>query len=227
LSAPLRLVIFDVDGTLIDSQAHILAAMARAFDGVGLPVPDRGAVLGVVGLSLPVLVDQLAPAADATTQARIIEGYKQGFADLRTEGEAGMSPLYPGARAALDALAGRGDILLAVATGKSRRGMAHVIEMHRLEGVFHSVQTADDHPSKPSPEMIRACLMETGVDGRDAAILGDTAFDMEMGRNAGVHPIGVAWGYHNRKRLFQAGAADLLEDFSAMMPCLDRIWGLQ
>jgi len=227
LSTPLRLVIFDVDGTLIDSQAHILAAMARAFDGVGLPVPERSAVLGVVGLSLPVLVAHLAPAADATTQGRIIEGYKQGFADLRAEGEAGMSPLYPGARAALDALAARDDTLMAVATGKSRRGMAHVIEMHGLEGVFQSVQTADDHPSKPSPEMIRACLTETGVAPRDAAILGDTAFDMEMGRNAGIHPIGVTWGYHNRKRIFQAGAVDLLEDFSALMPCLDRLWGLQ
>lgn len=227
MTAPLRLLIFDVDGTLIDSQAHILAAMARAFDGVGLPVPDRAAVLGVVGLSLPILVDHLAPDADATTKTRIIKGYKQGFADLRAEGEADLSPLYPGARAVLDAMAARDDILLAVATGKSRRGMAHVIEMHGLEGVFQSVQTADDHPSKPSPEMIRACLAETGVDGRDAAILGDTAFDMEMGRNAGIHPIGVTWGYHNRKRLFQAGAADLLEDFSALMPCLDRLWGPQ
>jgi phosphoglycolate phosphatase len=227
LTTPLRLVIFDVDGTLIDSQAHILAAMARAFDGVGLPVPDRGAVLGVVGLSLPILVEQLAPAADAATKTRIIEGYKQGFADLRAEGEAGMSPLYPGARAVLDRLAVRDDILLAVATGKSRRGMAHVIEMHGLEGVFQSVQTADDHPSKPSPEMIRACLAEFGVAAQDAAILGDTSFDMEMGQNAGVHPIGVTWGYHDRKRLYQAGAVDLLEDFSAVMPCLGRIWGLE
>ena len=227
MTAALRLVIFDVDGTLIDSQAHILAAMARAFDGVGLPVPDRETVLGVVGLSLPVLVDHLAPTTEAATKTRIIEGYKQGFADLRVEGEAAMSPLYPGAREVLDRLSERDDTLLAVATGKSRRGMAHVIEMHGLEGMFQSVQTADDHPSKPSPEMVRACLEDTGVATRDAAILGDTAFDMEMGRNAGIHPIGVSWGYHDRKRLFQAGAADLLEDFSAVMPCLDRIWGLE
>lgn len=225
MTAPLRLVIFDVDGTLIDSQAHILAAMARAFEGVALPVPDRDAVLGVVGLSLPVLVDRLAPDADAVTRVQIVEGYKQGFADLRAEGEASLSPLYPGARALLDDLTARDDTLLAVASGKSRRGMAHVIEMHGLEGVFHSVQTADDHPSKPSPEMIRAALAETGVDARDAAILGDTAFDMEMGRNAGIHPLGVTWGYHDRKRLVRAGAADLLEDFGAVLPCLDRIWG--
>ena len=225
MSSPLRLIIFDVDGTLIDSQAHILAAMARAFQGVGMAVPPREAVLGLVGLSLQVLVERLVPKADAVTQSRIIEGYKQGFADLRAEGEANMSPLYPGARETLEHLAARDDILIGVATGKSRRGMAHMMEMHRLAGMFQTVQTADDHPSKPSPEMVLACLRETGVETSDAAILGDTSFDMEMGRNAGIHTIGVNWGYHAPDALIKAGADAVLTSFTDLAAHLDQIWG--
>lgn len=227
MNSPLRLVIFDVDGTLVDSQAHILGAMGRAFAGEGLTMPARATVLGCVGLSLPVLMSRIAPEADTDVQTRLIAGYRQAYADLRAEGAEALSPLYPGARAVLQTLAERDDTVLAVATGKSRRGMAHVIEMHGLEGMFQSVQTADDHPSKPSPEMLRACLAETGTDAPDATILGDTAFDMEMGRNAGIHTIGVTWGYHDRNRLFQAGAARILDDFAAVIPALADKWGLQ
>lgn len=222
-----RLVIFDVDGTLVDSQAHIMAAPTRAFEGEGLATPARAAVLGCVGLSLPVLMARIAPEADAGLQARLIAGYRQGYGDLRAEGAEDLSPLYPGARDALDALAGRDDVLLAVATGKSRRGMAHLIAQHGLEGMFQSIQTADDHPSKPSPEMLRACLVETGVDALDATILGDTAFDMEMGRNAGVHALGVTWGYHDKNRLFQGGASEIIDDFTGVIPALERRWRLQ
>lgn len=224
MSAPLKLVIFDVDGTLVDSQAHIVAAMAAAFEGARMAAPGRDATLSIVGLSLPVAIARLVPDLDATTQARIVEGYRDAFARLRLENGAALSPLYPGAGAVLEALTGQADVLLGIATGKSRRGMAHLMEVHGLGRFFQTVQVADDHPSKPHPSMIAACLKETGVDTEHAVILGDTVFDMEMARNAGIRALGVDWGYHPREHLLAAGAAEVLGGFDEVGAALQRIW---
>lgn len=221
----LKLVIFDVDGTLIDSQAHIVGAMNAAFDGLGLTPPSREQTLSIVGLSLPVAMDRLMPDTDAATQSALVEGYKQGFMRMRTEDDEALSPFYPGAREALDRLAARDDLLLGIATGKSRRGMDHLMKMHGLRRLFQTVQVADDHPSKPNPSMIQACLSETGVDTTHAVILGDTVFDMEMGRNAGIPAIGASWGYHPAENLTDAGAVSVLKQFAQLDDALTEIWG--
>lgn len=185
------LIIFDVDGTLIDSQAHILAAMQAAFDGLGLPAPTRAETLGIVGLSLPVAMQALAPHLDAQAQAALVEGYKRAY----SAGDVGaLSPLYPGVTEGLAALGAR--YTLAIATGKSRRGLDHVMAAHGWNGVFASLQVADDHPSKPHPSMIAACLRETGIARGRAVMVGDTRFDMDMAQAAGVAGLGVDWGYH-------------------------------
>ncbi len=220
----LKLVIFDVDGTLIDSQAHILAAMAHAFDGVGLSLPPRETVLAGVGLSLPVLIDRLVPQADVATQTAIVEGYKSGFAKLRLADGKALSPLFPGARDALDRLHAKDDVLLAVATGKSRRGMDHLLDMHGLRGMFQSVQVADDHPSKPAPSMIHTCLSDTGVSPENAVMIGDTVFDIDMAANGGIGAIGVDWGYHDASALAASGAADVISEFDALEHALTRFW---
>ena len=222
---PLRLVIFDVDGTLIDSQAHIVAAMNGAFGALGLVPPPREATLSIVGLSLPVAIDHLVPELDAATQTALVEGYKQAFMQLRVENGAALSPFYPGARETLETLAARDDLLLGIATGKSRRGMDHLLAMHDIGSLFQTVQVADDHPSKPHPSMIEACLSETGVDTSHAVILGDTVFDMNMGHNAGIPAIGVGWGYHPAKNLIEAGARLVLDRFDQLEPALSDIWG--
>jgi len=219
----LRLVIFDVDGTLIDSQAHIMAAMQAAFDANDLPVPPREATLAIVGLSLPVAMARLAPD-HAGAHAALVADYKDAFASLRRAPEgAALSPLYPGAREILDRLAAEDHTLLAIATGKSRRGMDHILDLHGLRGLFRSVQVADDHPSKPHPSMIHACLHDTGVDAARAVIIGDTTFDMEMGVAAGIASLGVTWGYHPPATLSDAGAAGLLHSFDALPDALARI----
>lgn len=220
----LKLVIFDVDGTLVDSQAHIIAAMASAFEAEGLTPPAREDTLAIVGLSLPVAMARLAADRDAAVQARLVDGYKAGFARLRMDRGAELSPLYPGTLEALAALAEQDEVLLGIATGKSRRGMEHLLDLHGLRRVFHSVQVADDHPSKPHPSMVNACLSETGVDSKHAVILGDTVFDMEMGRAAGIHCIGVDWGYHPAAALTGAGARQVLGGFHELAPALQRIW---
>jgi phosphoglycolate phosphatase len=219
----LRLVIFDVDGTLVDSQAHILGAMQAAFDANGLPAPSRADTLSIVGLSLPVAMARLVPDLPDHHDS-LVAAYKDAFARLRLSPEgAALSPLFPGARAALDRLAGEDHTLLAIATGKSRRGMEHILDLHGLRGLFQSVQVADDHPSKPHPSMIHACLGDTGVDPSRATILGDTTYDIEMGVAAGIRALGVTWGYHPPEALSGAGASDLLNSFDALPSALDRI----
>ncbi|MBU2957428.1 HAD-IA family hydrolase [Paracoccus sp. 1_MG-2023] len=214
----MRLVVFDVDGTLIDSQSHIHRSMTKAFEGAGLPPLPKARVLSIVGLSLPVAVAELVPDLDPATRDRIVKGYKQAFMAARKESPA---PLYDGARECLDLLGARDDLMLAVATGKSRRGLDAMIEAHGLQNRFLSLQTADGHPSKPHPAMLMAAMSECGADADRTAMIGDTSFDMQMARGAGATGIGVAWGYHDSDLLRQAGAARIAPDFAQ----LERIIG--
>lgn len=215
----MRLVVFDVDGTLVDSQNHIHHAMGFAFEQAGLEPLPKAQVLTIVGLSLPVAVAQLAPEADIATQARIVEGYKDSFMKARLNQAA---PLYPGALDCLDRLAGRDDLLLAIATGKSRRGLDAMIAAHGLAGRFLSLQTADGHPSKPHPSMLWSALAETGAEAARALMVGDTSFDMQMARAAGVAGFGVTWGYHPVEALSEAGAARIVPNFPALTEAIEE-----
>ncbi len=216
-----KLVIFDVDGTLIDSQDHIHAAMAYAFDVTGQVLPPRDAVLAIVGLSLPEAVVRLVPELPAEARDRIVDAYKQSFARLRGMSQA---PFFPGARQVLDQLRGRPDEVQGVATGKSRRGLEQILSSHDLHGYFLTHQVADDHPSKPHPAMIRAALSETGTAPENAVMIGDTSFDMQMGGAAGIQTIGVTWGYHRRDALLAAGAGQIIASFEALIPALETVW---
>ncbi|MCW8841981.1 MAG: HAD-IA family hydrolase [Rhodobacteraceae bacterium] len=220
---PLRLVVFDVDGTLVDSQQTIVEAMRRAFDQVGAPQPTREAVLGIVGLSLDVAMARLAPEAPRATHHALADGYKTAYVNLRaSKGTPASSPFYPGARDMLMSLAARDDLLLGVATGKSRRGLEKLIEGHGLEGVFVTEQVADFHPSKPHPSMLKAALSETGVAPENAVMVGDTSFDMEMARAAGLRGLGVSWGYHAASALKAAGR--IIDRFDDLPGALDDFW---
>ncbi|WP_444454023.1 HAD-IA family hydrolase [Rhodobacter capsulatus] len=215
----MKLAIFDVDGTISDSQAHILAAMTEAFRAVGLPPPPPAAVLAIVGLSLPVALARLAPDQDEATQAAVVAAYKASYFTGRA---ASPAPLYPGAKDCLLHLAAREDLLLAIATGKSRRGVTALIAHHGLEGLFTSSQVADDHPSKPHPSMVLEALRAAGVDAKDAVMIGDTTYDIEMGRAAGVATIGVSWGYHPVSELKKAGAGRIVESFAELEQALQE-----
>ena len=210
MSGPLRLILFDVDGTLVDSQNDIVAALTEAFRQVGLPLPDRQRLLSGVGLSLEVFMPRLVPDESPATHTQMIESYKNAYMSLRAQsGVEVSSPLYPGARDVLQRLQAVPEVFLGVATGKSKRGLDKLIQGHGLEGIFATQQVADFHPSKPHPAMIEAALRETGVEPRNTVMIGDTSFDMEMARAAGVRGIGVSWGYHGRARL---DAADVIID---------------
>ena len=223
MTAPLRLVVFDVDGTLVDSQAGILSAMGAAFGRAGLPAPPREAVLGIVGLSLEVAMARLVPDIGPEDHRRLAGWYREAYAGRRAREDVAMtSPLYPGARQALEALHREPSTLLGVATGKSARGLDVLFEAHGLAPFFVTRQVADHHPSKPHPAKLRAALAETGVDPRDAVMVGDTEYDMEMARAAGVRAIGVSWGYHAPDRL--SGAERVLADFAELPAAVAALW---
>jgi phosphoglycolate phosphatase len=212
-------VIFDCDGTLVDSQHMIVAAMMSAFAGFDLPLPPRDQVLSVVGLSLEGAVARLLPQEVRHRAGALAEAYKAAFGDLRRRG-AGREPLYPGIAETLDLLDARGDVLLAIATGKSRRGVRAILEREGLMHHFSSIQTADDHPSKPHPAMIHEALSETGIEAARAVMVGDTTFDIEMAISAGVLPVGVGWGYHPVESLIEAGARDIVRDSTGLSAVL-------
>ena len=199
-----RLAVFDCDGTLVDGQAAICNSMESAFASAGLPAPDRHDVRRIVGLSLPQAIRILAPDAEEARHVHAVDAYKTAFRACRLDGTL-EEPLFDGIADVIAKLGERG-WTLGVATGKSDRGLASCLAAHGIADRFVTLQTADRHPSKPHPAMLEAALVEAGAHVADSVMIGDTTFDMDMARAAGVRAIGVAWGYHSPTELRDAGA---------------------
>lgn len=216
----MRLAVFDCDGTLVDGQADIIWAMARAFELAGLPSPDANQVRRVVGLSLPVALRELAPGAELRQQQEIVENYKTAFRSRREEGLL-QEPLYDGMAELLRGLHADG-WSLAVATGKSDRGLNACLDTHGLTDLFVSLQTADRHPSKPHPAMLEAAMFEAGAQPNQAVVIGDTSFDMQMAVAARVRAVGVAWGYHTPQDLIATGAHTVARTMDELRSALDE-----
>ncbi len=217
-----HLVLFDCDGTLVDSQHVIHAAMAAAFTGQGLDAPPREVVRTVVGLQLDTAIARLVPELDAASVGLLAQGYKTAFAAMREEPDAvSREPLYDGMADLVARLAGDG-VLLGVATGKSMRGLRNTLAMHGLERHFVTLQTPDNAPGKPHPGMVLQAMAETGAAPQATVVIGDTSFDMEMARNAGVTALGVAWGYHPPEDLMAAGAGAVAGDVAALAALIDN-----
>jgi phosphoglycolate phosphatase len=204
-----RLAIFDCDGTLVDSGGTIFAALSEAFGKHGMAVPPAHVSRRVIGLSLVEAMAALAPEVDDSEHRRLAETYKGCFIEARQAGRV-EEPLFDGIAELLDRLESDG-WLLAVATGKSDRGLKHCLDLHGYAGRFVSLQTADRHPSKPDPSMVRQAMADAGAAPETTAVIGDTVFDMEMSVAAGATPIGVDWGYHDAAELLAAGAVGVAE----------------
>jgi len=200
-----KLAIFDCDGTLVDSGATIHAALSETFRQNGLEVPPLEASRRVIGLSLVEAMAALLPHASPGEHAQFAEDYKRAFWQLRAAGRV-EEPLYDGVLELLEGLEEDG-WLLAVATGKSDRGLKHCLEQHDIHARFVSLQTADRHPSKPHPSMVLHAIAEAGAAPSTSFVVGDTSFDMAMASAAGAAAIGAGWGYHDEEELLEAGAA--------------------
>ena len=202
--SPLRLILFDCDGTLVDSEALIVSAMRAAFSSHGVRAPSAEEVRAIIGLSLPTAVATLCAAHPEAPVEAVAQAYRLAYRDLAGDAAASES-LFEGVAEMLDAV-DREDVLLGIATDKSRVGLARILAAHRLEGRFVVTKTADDAPSKPAPDMVLDAMAAVGV-GPDATIVvGDTTFDIEMARAAGAAAIGVVWGSHPPEALLGAGA---------------------
>jgi phosphoglycolate phosphatase len=199
-----KLALFDCDGTLVDSQHSICLCMEDAFTRAGRAAPSRADIRRIVGLSLFQAVQTLIPDEEAALIEQLAEDYKNAFQRLRSQGLV-EEPLFDGILAAIEALEADG-WQLGVATGKSDRGLAHCLDHHGITDRFVTLQTADRHPSKPHPSMVRQAMAEAGATPATTVMIGDTSFDMAMGIAAGARSLGVDWGYHERRDLRAAGA---------------------
>lgn len=217
----MKLVLFDCDGTLVNSGGVIHRCMAETFANAGLRVPELSETQEIIGLTLNLAISQISGIPMGAEVENLTEQYKQQFRKIRLEHDFD-EPLYDGIAELIDALAAQDDILLGMVTGKSRRGVISVMERHGFDRNFLVSRCADDCPSKPHPAMVLECCHETGCDVSQTFVIGDTTYDMMMAGSAGATAIGVNWGYHKPDRLSEAGAAIILHHPSDLLGQLAR-----
>jgi len=210
-----NLIVFDCDGTLIDSQHLIVEAMRLTFQGAGLRVPERSAILRTVGLSIPEALHMLAPELPPGARNGLARSYREWSISLRRQAD-WEEPMFEGAASLLFSLAAKSNVLLGLATGKSRRGVGRFIDQNGLHGMFATLQTADGAPLKPHPAMLLQAMEETGATPATAVMIGDTSYDMIMATCANVPGIGVSWGYHTAAGLKRSGAKSVVDSFPAL-----------
>ena len=208
MSRQYELLIFDWDGTLMDSIARIVNCFGNACVDAGLPVPPESAMRHVIGLGLTEAVDVLLPGVDHALRARVVARYRERFLHI----DQTAMPLFDGVRAGLEEFARRG-YLLAVATGKSRRGLDRVLQETGMGALFVATRCADEALSKPHPKMLHDLLDYTGLKSERALMVGDTTYDLEMARTAAMDSLAVSYGVHSREALLARGPLACFDSF--------------
>ena len=209
----MKLVIFDFDGTLVDSRKLIVESNRIVFGQFGFAVPPDEASFALVGMSLELVLPQLA-GPDAPVK-QMLEAYRRLLPLLRAD-EAYAEVPFGGAADLLDALAERDDVRLGIATGHLSHAITPALERFGWHEHFCTIQTVDKAPSKPHPGMVHQALSEANVEAADAIMVGDTAFDIEMACAAGVRGVAVSWGYHRPDRLRDAGAVRVVSEMKEL-----------
>jgi phosphoglycolate phosphatase len=213
-----RLLVFDWDGTLMDSEARIVACMRSALADVGCaPQPD-GAIRNIIGLGLTEAIAELLPGEPERTRVQVGACYRERFLSRERE----PSPMFDGARETLNHLVDAG-YLLAVATGKSRRGLERELQSTGLKSLFHATRCADEAFSKPHPEMLEQIMDQLGARPAQTLMIGDTEYDMQMAANAGARGLGVTFGVHTPERLLQHRALHCVESLPEIPGWLQQL----
>ncbi|NTF32166.1 HAD-IA family hydrolase [Rhizobium skierniewicense] len=202
----MKLVLFDCDGTLVDSAGLIHEVMARTFVHFGYDRPDVSLTKSIIGLTLDIAIARMQGKPHVDDEAVAMTAhYKAIYAETRAE--AGFEePVFEGIHAMVDVLAKREELLMGAVTGKSRRGLNLIMDTHGFRQHFIVSRTADDCPSKPHPAMVTECCSQTGIVPADTIVIGDAIYDMQMAKAAGAKAIGVSWGYASVEDLWKAGA---------------------
>lgn len=202
----MKLVLFDCDGTLVDSGKLIHEVMARTFVEFGHARPEFALTKSIIGLTLASAIARMQGKPDVDSEAAAMAAhYKSIYGGVRAE-DGYQEPLFEGIQGVIDRLAEREEMLIGAVTGKSRRGLDIILDTHGFRPHFIVSRTADDCPSKPHPAMVLECCHETGMDIRDTIVIGDAIYDMQMAKSAGAKAIGVSWGYASVDDLGTAGA---------------------
>jgi len=216
----LKLVLFDADGTLIDSQAIIHASMTRTFEDFGHRPPSLFDTKSIVGLSLEIAIARLLDRLRDEMTCKMTAKYKANFLDL-VELPEYETRLFPGIRDLIETLSKRENVLIGMVTGKSRAGIDRFLDSQGFRPHFVTSRCADDCPSKPHPAMVLECCDDVGIEPASSVVIGDTSFDIEMAKSAGATALGVAWGYHDTHLLEKAGANDIAHTADDLLTLID------
>ncbi|CAK0760651.1 phosphoglycolate phosphatase [Gammaproteobacteria bacterium] len=212
-----RLIIFDWDGTLIDSEVHIVSCFQKAALDLELAPLSRATVRNIIGLGLMESSVVLFPDSDNATRQAVIERYRYHYF---LGSEPAPSSLFPGVEETLRHFHDSG-YLLAVATGKSRRGLDRALRETNLGRFFHITRCADETKSKPDPLMLQEILEELDTASEYAVMVGDTEYDMEMAHNVAMPRIAMTYGVHEVERLRRWGPLACLDDFPGLRAWFD------
>jgi phosphoglycolate phosphatase len=223
-SGSLKLAVFDLDGTLIDSASSIVTGVLACWAACGFPDPDPVDVRRVIGLPWEESIFTLLPAGAGEPELAMIRNYHDEVARGVRQRPARSEELFPGAVNLLDTLEESG-YLLAIITSRASRRLEEILEVQDLSKRFISLKTTDQGPGKPSPELMFQTLSETGAGAKDAVMVGDTTFDILMARNAGTASVGVSWGVHEVDELHQAGADRVVTAFDEIPAVVDGLIG--
>ena len=212
-----KLIVFDFDGTLVDSRRLIVESHRVVFGEFGFSRPSEDDSLSLIGISLELVLSQLA-GPDAPID-KMVAAYQRLLPLLRADAAYAEVP-FGGAADLLAVLAEQNGVVLGIATGHVSHAIAPALERFGWKNHFRTVQTADKAPSKPHPGMLLQALRETDVNAEDAVMIGDTQFDMDMAQAAGVRGVAVSWGYHRADRLRGTGASRVVHDMKELRDCL-------
>lgn len=217
----MKLVLFDCDGTLVDSAKLIHEVMRRTFLHFGHREPELAETKAIIGLTLDIAIARMQGKPHADEEAVTMMGhYKSIFAGVRSE-PGYHEPLFPGVADLIGTLATRDELLIGAVTGKSRRGLDMILATHGFTPHFVVSRTADDCPSKPHPAMVNECCDQMGIDPRDTIVIGDAIYDMMMAKSAGARAVGVSWGYASVADLVTAGADAIVERAEDILKHID------